>query len=358
MNIPELDDNQERILAELIGARGPAGVEQEVAEVCERELAPLCDETFRDAMGNVVGLIRATEPPRDEAEAGAVRVMAHMDEIAAVVKRVYPDGRLRVIKAGGLLPISFGQIPVDIMGDEGIVQGILSIGSLHVTKESARLSDSSNDDVLDWDDVFITTRLSHKELSERGVHAGSRVVVGAYMRRLFKFQDCVAGHFMDDRALILVGIEAMRSIRECKHKLRRDVYFVATVEEEVTCAGAMYAAQRLPGDEVIALEVGPVAPEYDTELCERPIVLYGDMRGFYSKSVCDKLKRAVEEVGFRPQLALFENFASDASSVIAAGNTSRAGALCVPTQNTHGFEIIHRAAIPAAAAALAHYLTM
>ena len=354
----ELDADQERVLTDLIFARGPAGVEQEVAVVCERELSPLCDETFRDAMGNVVGLIRATHVPREEASANAVRVMAHMDEIAVIVKRVYPDGRLRVIKLGGLLPISFGQIPVDIMGDQGIVPGILSIGSLHVTKESALLSDSSNDDVLDWDDVFITTRLTQKQLFDRGVHAGTRVVVGQYMRRLFKFEDCIAGHFMDDRALILVGIEAMRSIRENKQKLRRDVYFVATVEEEVTCSGAMFAAQRLPGDEVIALEVGPVAPEYDTELCERPIVLYGDMRGFYSKSVADKLKRAVEEVGYRPQLALFENFASDASSVIAAGNTSHAGALCIPTQNTHGFEIIHRAAIPAAAAALARYLTM
>ena len=204
--------------------------------------------------------------------------------------------------------------------------------------------------------MFITTRLTQEQLWERGVHAGSRVVVGQYMRRLFEFEDCIAGHFMDDRALILVGMEAMRALSEDRSGLTRDVYFIGTVEEEVTCSGAQYAAQNLPGDEVIALEVGPVAPEYNTELSERPIVLYGDMRGFYTKRVADELKRAVERVGFRPQLALFENFASDASYVLAAGNTSRAGALCIPTQNTHGFEIIHRAAVPAAAAALATYL--
>lgn len=355
--MPALTQDQKRVLSDLICARGPAGVEKDVAVVCERELAPICDETFRDRMGNVVGVIRATHVPREKAEREAVRVMAHMDEIAVIVKRVHADGRLRVIKLGGLLPISFGQIPVDIMGDEGIVPGILSIGSLHVTKESARLGDSANDDVLDWDDVFITTRLSQSQLLERGVHPGTRVVVGQYMRRLFEFEDCIAGHFMDDRALILVGIETMRALAAQKARLSRDVYFVCTVEEEVTCSGAQYAAKNLPGEEVIALEVGPVAPEYNTELCERPIVLYGDMRGFYSTSVADGLKRAVEAVGITPQLALFENFASDASSVIAAGNTCRAGALCIPTQNTHGFEIIHIAAIPAAASALIWYLS-
>lgn len=355
-SIPALTENQKSVLADLIGARGPAGVEAEVAAVCERELSAVCDETFRDGIGNVVGLIRAPGVPREQAARRAVRVMAHMDEIAVIVKRVYPDGRLRVIKLGGLLPISFGQIPVDIMGDEGIVPGVLAIGSLHVTKESARLSDTGSDDVLDWDDVFITTRLSGAQLAERGVHAGTRVVVGQYMRRLFEFEDCIAGHFMDDRALILVGIEAMRAVAADRARLARDVYFVCTVEEEVTCSGAQYAVKNLPGEEVIALEVGPVAPEYNTELNEHPIVLYGDMRGFYSKSVADLLKQCAAEAGFTPQLALFENFASDASSVIAAGNACRAGALCIPTQNTHGFEIIHQSAIPAAAATLTRYL--
>jgi putative aminopeptidase FrvX len=153
-----------------------------------------------------------------------------------------------------------------------------------------------------------------------------------------------------------VGIEAMRALKERAHELSRDVYLVCTVEEEVTCSGALFAAKELPGNEVIDLEVGPVASEYDTELNERPIVLYGDMRGFYSKSVADRLKLAVQEEGHRPQLALFENFASDASSVIASGNTSRAGALCIPTQNTHGFEIIHRSASPVAARVLTRYL--
>jgi len=354
VNVPELTERERRLLEKLVCARGPAGVEAEVACVCERELAGICDQTWRDGVGNVIGVVRAHGADREHASRRAVRLMAHMDEIALIVKRVYGEGQLRVVKLGGLLPMSFGQIPVDILGDHAVVPGVLSIGSLHVTKETARL-DQRHPDVLDWDDVFITTRLSNEALAERGVHAGTRVVVGHYMRRLFEFEDCIAGHFMDDRALIVAAIEALRGIAAARDRLSRDVYLVCTVKEEVTNSGAHYAAQRLPGEDVIALEVGPVASEYDTHLDARPIILYGDMKGFYSVGLSDALRAAAKRAGFDPQLALFENFASDGSAVLSMGNTCRAAALCIPTQNTHGFEIIHRGAIGACARTLVEH---
>lgn len=51
-----------------------------------------------------------------------------------------------------------------------------------------------------------------------------------------------------------------------------------------------------------------------------------------------------------------ELVASDGSAVLSMGNTCRAAALCIPTQNTHGFEIIHQGAIGACARTLAAHL--
>lgn len=68
------------LLAQLLMARGPGGQEDEVREICLRTITPLCDETWVDAAGNVIGLIKGKRKATESR--GAVRVMAHMDEIA------------------------------------------------------------------------------------------------------------------------------------------------------------------------------------------------------------------------------------------------------------------------------------
>jgi putative aminopeptidase FrvX len=106
---------QSALLTQLLLARGPGGQEDEVRAICLEQLRPLCDETWVDPAGNVVGLIKGQQ---GDADLGcAVKVMAHMDEIAMVVKRVETDGTLRVMALGGANPINFGVCPVDILGD-------------------------------------------------------------------------------------------------------------------------------------------------------------------------------------------------------------------------------------------------
>ena len=86
------------LLQELISARGPSGQEDEVRAICIRELETLCDKTWTDASGNVIGFLRGVSN-----EGPAIRVMAHMDELAMIVKRINEDGTLRVNPLGGQL---------------------------------------------------------------------------------------------------------------------------------------------------------------------------------------------------------------------------------------------------------------
>jgi putative aminopeptidase FrvX len=48
-------------------------------------------------------------------------------------------------------------------------------------------------------------------------------------------------------------------------------------------------------------------------------------------------------------------FASDASAVMSVGSAAKAGCIAIPTENTHGFEIITENGIEACAAALTEY---
>lgn len=105
--------NQEQLalLEELLLARGPAGQEEEVRQVCRRELERCCDAVWQDAADNLIGRIKAVGVAPDEAERQTTRIMAHQDEIAMVVKRIDPDGRLRVAALGGAFPVNFGMSP-------------------------------------------------------------------------------------------------------------------------------------------------------------------------------------------------------------------------------------------------------
>ena len=117
------------LLQELLSAYGPCGQEDAVRDVCRRELDPLTEATWVDPAGNLVGLIRGGQAP-------PVRVMAHMDELSMLVKRVEPDGTLHVTQLGTMYPGNFGLGPVAVLGDEEMLCGVLTLGCEHTTKES------------------------------------------------------------------------------------------------------------------------------------------------------------------------------------------------------------------------------
>jgi len=348
-------DEQLALLEELLLARGPAGQEDEVRQICRRQLQQSCQAVWQDEAANLIGRIEATGMPREQAERRTTRIMAHQDEIAMVVKRIDDDGRLRVVALGGAYPVNFGMCPVDILGEREVVHGALSFGTMHGTGESSQSRHVLQGDVQ-WHDVHVITRYSKAELGELGVRAGTRVVLSRHWRRPFTIRDCIAGHFLDDRAPLVAALVAARRLAERAHELQGDVLIVLTTNEEETNSGAQYAARTLPGSLCIALEVGPIAAEYDTRLALDPIVLTGDEKGFYSKQVSDELLKAAARCGYCPQPALMPGFASDASAVLGSGSSPRAGCLAIPTENTHGYEVIMQQGMEACARTLVEYL--
>ena len=109
-------------------------------------------------------------------------------------------------------------------------------------------------------------------------------------------------YFMDDRAPVAALLEVARALSARQQRPAGDVYVVFTTSEEVGGIGGTYASRTLPGDLTIALEVGPTEAEYATTVSGGPIVVYSD-------------------------------------------------ALC-----THGYEVIHRQAIPAMASILVEFV--
>jgi putative aminopeptidase FrvX len=76
----------------------------------------------------------------------------------------------------------------------------------------------------------------------------------------------------------------------------------------------------------------------------------------YDKDVADRMINIADELGMSPQRAVLGAFESDASHAKANGLSARAGLLCLPTLSTHGYEVVHREAIPAMAGVLVEFL--
>ena len=342
----------EVLLEELLIARGPGGQEDEVRAVCVRELERWCDRVETDNAGNVVGVVQASGNVDPDS---SIRVMAHLDEIAMIVKKVREDGHLEVVALGGAQPVSFGVCPVDILGDQEVFPGVLSYGSMHNSGSTPSGRDVLSGDVQ-WRDVYVVIRKSKQELERVGVRPGTRVVLSQHWRKPFRVQDCIAAHFLDDRAPLVAVIETAKLLQQRRKQLKQDVWFVCTTLEEESNAGALYAASRLPGETTIAVEVGPVLEEYNTSLSAHPIINTGDQKGYYSRSVVQALMAATVRAGYQPQPALLVDFASDASAVLSTGIDAKAGCIAIPTENTHGFEMVLVEGISACAATLVEYL--
>ena len=112
------DNAPDGLLQELLWAYGPCGQEADVRAVCARELQPVVDDMWTDDAGNLIGYI-AANPAADDSgrrhrhrtssEPGvATRVMAHLDELSMLVKRVEPDGTLHLAQLGTMYPGNFG----------------------------------------------------------------------------------------------------------------------------------------------------------------------------------------------------------------------------------------------------------
>jgi putative aminopeptidase FrvX len=331
-----------KLLQELLSTYGPSGQEDAVRDVCRRELEPVVDETWVDEAGNLVGLIRGND------QQSATRVMAHMDELSMMVKRVEPDGTLHLTPLGTMYPGNFGLGPVVVLGDNETLCGVLTLGSEHTTKESQQIWETKpdqGDKALDWMHVYVFTGRSSSELEAAGIRPGTRVCVDQSKRTLIEAGDYLGCYFMDDRALVAALLEAAQTVSERGDRPANDVYVVFTTNEEVGGIGGSYASASLPGDVTLALEVGPAEAEYATTVRGGPIIAYTDAQGVYDKKIADRLVQIAEKLGLSPQAAVLGAFESDASHAKSSGLAAQAGLLCLPTVNTHGYEIIRRGAI-------------
>lgn len=325
-------------LLSLVSTPAPPGEEEPLAELLARIVRELKFTPERDPKGNLLVVVRGARAER--AGVPGILVTAHLDEIALMVTRIEPDGKVRVAPLGGAYTWKWGEGPVDILTRSGAVTGILSYGCIHTSAEES-VVEFARRHPLNWERTYLFTGLSADSLREAGVRPGLRVVLSPARRQISRFGSCVASYFLDDRVDLLVWLLALETIAASGSDDFGVVTFAATTSEEVGGEGAQYLLRTRPADICVALEIGPKTPEADFPIDAQPTIWVRDGYAAMEARDGDLLADCCAEQGLQPHWQYLSRGGSDASCAAAKGLTARPVTLGIPVENSHGYEIMH-----------------
>ncbi|MEM2866100.1 MAG: M42 family metallopeptidase [Candidatus Hadarchaeales archaeon] len=315
----------EELLEKLSNAVGVSGREEEVAELVKAELQPFVDEVRRDAMGNLIGVKRGSEP--------SCMVAAHMDEIGLMVKHIDEKGFIRFVPLGGWFDQTLLNERVVFRTRKGPVYGVIGSKPPHLLEEEERKKP------VKVENMFIDVGAkSEAEVREAGIGVGSVAALDRQLRPLLAGR--VAGKAFDNRAGLAVMIEAVRIT-----KTRSTVYAVGTVQEEVGLKGAKTSAFGLEPSVAIALDVslpgdypGMEKKDSTLEMGKGPSITVTDASGrgiIVSERVLRWLTETAEAHGIPYQLDVAKGGTTDATAISLTRAGIPTGVISVPTRYLH-----------------------
>ncbi len=236
-----LKERLHALLCELMLIPGLSGHEGRVRRRLQEEMRAVGLDTATDRLGNLI----ATAP--GSADAPSVMLFTHMDQLGFVVRKVEPDGLIRLERLGGVPERALAAQAVLLCVEPGKdVAGVIANKSHHATTPEEKYK------VVAYPDLYVDAGFDSAETAAaHGVRVGTPVV---YRPQVFDLAGGrVAGTSIDDRAGCAVLVEAARLL--VPQAARPTVHFVFSVQEEFNLRGALTAAQKLEPDIAIQLDL-------------------------------------------------------------------------------------------------------
>ena len=174
-------------------------------------------------------------------------VFAHTDQLGLVVRRIEPDGFLRVERLGGVPERVLPGLEMVVVNTDGTaIPCVVGIKAHHATPPEEKGL------VLGYDRLRLDLGVeSDRAVRDLGIEIGAPVTYRPRFQRLGPHRIC--GAALDDRAgcatlMDLVAAAVARPVPATLHA-------VFTVQEEFNLRGAMVAAQRLMPDAAISIDI-------------------------------------------------------------------------------------------------------
>jgi putative aminopeptidase FrvX len=206
------------LLHDLTSISGIAGHENLIARAMADYCAPYAAEVRIDRLNNMIARFGEGTP--------RIAVLAHMDTLGLMVKRIDADGLLGVVQVGGVNLKALPGAAVRV----GDMPGVIGVRSQHLSRPG--------DTVINIDDLTIQVDpAAQVEVTMPITYAPQWCELGS---------DLCCAPYLDNRAGCAVLVEVARRLAETPAP--GTVYLIGTVQEETTCAGAMSALQAVNPD--------------------------------------------------------------------------------------------------------------
>lgn len=231
----------------------PSGAEETIQRLWRKEAEQYADRIDTDAAGNVIAVLNPDAPYK-------ILFAAHSDEIAFMVKHIDDSGFIAVERAGGISPkIALGKT-VQILGDKGIVRGVVGVPPEHK---------GGSKDEIKVEDLHIDVGAKSADDLKGLVSVGDYIVYDFAHADLMN--ERLAGRGLDNRSGIFMLSEVLKRLKG--EKLSVGVYLASTTNEETNMGGAYFAATHVKPNLAIACDV-----TFATDDCTSSKSKDGDVR--------------------------------------------------------------------------------
>jgi len=319
-------DPTETLLRTLSEAPGPSGFEEAVRAIMVPRMKAASDDLRYDGLGSVIARAGSSGP----------RIMfdAHMDELGGVLRRVTPDGFVSMQMLGGWLDQALAGQRWVIIGSKGPVHAVSSIRDIHLAPVEERST------LIKRDQVFLDVGANTPaEVAAMGIAPGDPIVPDSGFAVLNGTGN-YAGKAWDDRVGCAVLLLAMERLKATGHP--NQIFFVATVQEEIGLRGARAASAIVKPDIGIAIEGGVTGDaggahpeESQVRLGHGPGMFLYDSSALPNRKLVALIRKVAGEAGLPLQSDLVQGYGDDSAEMQSVGGGAPTINLVVPARYTH-----------------------
>lgn len=283
-----MDDTARDFLFSLLNTPSPTGFEASGQRVWTDYMRDHADVVETDAYGTAWATLEGAV-----AEAPALMLDAHVDEIGFMVRHITDEGFLYVTRIGGSdRAIARGQRVRVLTGDGSGVLGVVGQTAIH-------LRDTNDEKVPEVHELFIDIGAASKDaVRERGVQVGQPLIFDVEAAELS--ENRITGRAIDNRLGGFIIAQALARLSE--DRPAATVHATNSVQEEIGGHGARMITHRLQPDLAVAFDVTHAtdSPGLDPKehgqikMGEGPTVTHGTSN---HPKVVERLVEVAEEEG-------------------------------------------------------------